>query len=146
MNTIQKKIALALAVTVGMNISAMADEKGHRVCDPTATIEIGQQGKLNEDALQKQIDTVKDKMQRVRHARGSHLLRKEEMRRHLQAMQTAMTELHNQMYEEGCHGAIHGALVETRVEVVEKRLGMLEQMVSQLVDHLSEEQEDGTSK
>lgn len=142
MNVLQKLTVAAVMAAIA--IPAMAAEKQHRVCDPTATVEFGQVGEVNETELQNQIDNVKEQMQKVRHARGSHLLQSVEMKRHLLEMQIAMTQLHNQMYADGCRGAVHGASVETRIEVLEKRLGALEQMVSQLVDHLSEQQEGST--
>jgi len=36
---------------------------------------------------------------------------------------------------------MHGASLETRIEVMEKRMGMMQQMMQQTIEHLSEQEQ-----
>ena len=118
MSTLYKHLFASLMAMVLIS-PAMAEGDHHRGCDSDATVELRKMGMVNEEALQQHIDKVKTQMKKVRHARGSHVSQKMELKRHLSDMQSAMQELHNQMYADGCEGAMHGASVDTRVEVME---------------------------
>ena len=140
MNTLQKYL-LASVITVISIAPVTADEKQHRVCDKEAMVELRGMGMVNEEVLLEHIAKVKDQMKNVRHARGSHISQKRELKLHLSNMQVAMQELHDQMYSSGCEGAMHGASLETRVEVMEKHMGMMQAMMEQLLEHLSEQEQ-----
>jgi len=85
------------------------------------------------------MDNVKQQLLRVQHAHGgARLTRKRELRQHLSEMQVAMLEIHNQMYAKGCEGARHGASIDVRMRVLEKHMDMLQQMMEQILEHLSE--------
>jgi len=135
------KYLLPPLMTLALINPALAEVDHHRGCDNEATVELGKMGMVDEAALQTHIDKVKAQMKKVRHARGSHVSQKLELKRHLSEMQAAMQELHNQMYAEGCEHAMHGASVETRLEVMEKRMGMMQQMMGQMIEHLSEQEQ-----
>lgn len=135
------KYLLAPVMTLALIAPAMAEGEHHRGCDNDAAIELGKMGKVNEETLQQHIDKVKAQLKKVRHARGSHVSQKTELKRHLREMQAAMQELHNQMYAGGCENAMHGASVETRLEVMEKRMGMMQQMMRQIIEHMSEQEQ-----
>jgi len=135
------KYLLASVLTFSFLTPAMAVEEQHRVCDSDATVELGKMGMVNEAALQEHIDKVKAQMKKVRHGRGSHFSQKQELRKHLSEMKSAMQELHNQMYAGGCKESLHGASLETRIEVMEKYMGMQQQMIEQLLEHLSEQEQ-----
>lgn len=130
---------LATIMALALITPAMAEGDHHRACDSEATVDLGKMGEMSEKVLQQHIDKAKDQMKRVRHARGSHVSQKLELKRHLSDMQAAMQELHNQMYAAGCEEAMHGASVETRVDVMEKRMGMMQQMIEQMIEHMSEQ-------
>lgn len=138
MNTMRKQL-LASVVSMALLSPVMAAENHHSDCNSGSTVGIGKMGMVNEASLQAHIDKVKAQMKKVRHARGSHVSQKLELKRHLSDMQAAMQELHDQMYAEGCEASIHGASLETRIEVMEKRMGMMQQMMEQTIDHLSEQ-------
>lgn len=135
------KYLLAPVVTLALITPAMAEGDRHRGCDNEATVELGKMGNVNEEALQQHIDKVKEQMKKVRHARGSHVSQKLELKRHLSQMQAAMQALHDQMYAEGCENAMHGASVEARLEVMEKRMDMMRQMMGQMIEHMSEQEQ-----
>ena len=141
MNAFSKYLLAPVLVTLALTAPAMAEGDHHRVCNNDATVELGKMGTVNEEALQRHIDKVKAQMKKVRHARGSHMSQKLELKRHLSEMQDAMQELHNQMYAEGCENAMHGASVETRLEVMENRMGMMQQMMEQMIEHMSEQEQ-----
>ena len=139
MKKFRKYLLLSIIAVVPIS-NALADEERHQVCDSDTMIELGKMGMVNEEALLDHIAKVKEQMKSVRHARGSHVSQKRELKKHLSEMQSAMQELHNQMYAGGCGEAIHGASLETRVEVMEKHMGMLRQMMAQMLEHFSEQQ------
>ena len=136
-----RKYLMASVLTLTFMSPAIAEEKQHRVCDSSATVELGKMGMVNEEVLIEHMAKVKDQMKNVRHARGSHVSQKRELKKHLSEMQAAMQTLHDQMYASGCEGAIHGASLEVRVEVMEKHMGMMQQMMEQLLEHLSEQEQ-----
>ena len=137
MNTIHKHL-LASVISIAFLSPVMADETHQNGCE-NATVKLGSMGVVNEQALQEHIDKLNEQMTRVRHAGSSQLTKNKELKQHIEDMQAAMQELHNQMYAGGCKEAIHGASMETRVEVMEKRIGMMQQMMEQLVNHMSEQ-------
>ena len=136
MNLIHKHL-LASVMSIALLSPAMADETHHQGCKDEATVKLGSMGVVNEKALQDHIDKMNEQMNKVRHAGSTRLGQDKELKQHMADMQAAMQELHNQMYAGGCEGAIHGASMETRVEVMEKRLGMMQQMMEQMMGHMA---------
>jgi len=94
-------------------------------------------GMVDEEVLLAHIDKVKEQLKKVR-ASKFHDNQKLELKQHLLNMQEAMEELHNQMYADGCKEARHGASVETRVDVLEKQVNMVQEMMQQVIDHMAE--------
>jgi chaperonin cofactor prefoldin len=137
MKTINMHI-LALVITGIFTSPAMATEAGHESCNDEALIHVDDMGMINEESLRNHMDKVKEQLQKVRHARGSHLSQRLELKRHLSDMKDAMQEIHNQMYAKGCDVARHGASIDVRVQVIEKHMDMLQQMMEQILEHLSE--------
>jgi septal ring factor EnvC (AmiA/AmiB activator) len=137
MNTIHKHL-LASVIAIAVISPAMADKNQNNDCDNTK-LETRLMGKVDEATLQKHIDKLTQQMKRIRHGRGSITSQKKELRRHASDMQTAMQELHNQMYAGGCKGALHGASLKTRVEEMEKRVAIQQQLMEQMIAHNLEE-------
>lgn len=134
------KHLLASVLTLAFLSPAMAEEHQHVVCDENAKIEVDNMGMVNEAALQKHIDKMQVQLTKVRHARGSHVSKKRELKQHIADMQEAMKELHKEMYIGGCKESMHGAPLETRVNMMQKRIDAMQKMVDQLVEHLAEQQ------
>lgn len=135
------KYLLASVITVVLASPAIAMEMEHDSCGDKATVQVRKMGMMNEEALQIHMDKVKQQLKKVRHARGSQKTQKRELRMHLSEMKSAMQELHNQMYVGGCKTSMHGASADVRIEVMEKRLDMMQQMMEQMIEHLSEKEE-----
>lgn len=144
MKTLPKKLlisVLALGMTISILSTAIAEEKKNPDCDAGATVKLGQMGTVNEESLLKHIEKMKLEMKKVRHGRGSHLSRTKALKDHLSEMQVAVQEIHDQKYADGCKDTRSDASDSTRIEVMEKRMDMMQQMMKQIVEHLSEKPE-----
>jgi len=135
------KHTLVAVIGTACVLSVFAGEVGHRSCEGKTMVSVGEMGIVNEELLQQHIDKVKEQMRRIRYLSGPQVdLRKREMKRHLSEMQMAMQQLHNLMYVGGCGDALHGASTDVRLQVVEKRLDAMQQMMEQMIDHISEQE------
>jgi protein CpxP len=137
------KILLASLLTIAFLSPAMADEKmmdkKAQDCEGGATVKLGQMGTVDEAALQKHIDVMKLQMKNIRHGRGSHGSRKLALKKHLSEMEAAVQEMNDQKYAAGCKDVMSDASVKTRVEVMEKRMDMMQQMMKQMIENLAEQ-------
>jgi len=140
MNAIYKYL-VALVMMTFVVYPVLAEEDNHHGCSGDATVEAGQMGLVDEETLQAHIDKVKVQMGNVHRARAFHGSHKIELKQHLSQMQSAMQALHDQMYAEGCNGAKNAASIESRVEVIEKRMKMMQEMMQQVIDHMSEQEQ-----
>lgn len=131
---------LTLVITCAITLPVMAEEVGHESCNEDAMIHVGDMGMINEELLRDHMDKVKQQMEKVYPARD-HLKKSIELKQHMSEMKTAMKEIHNQMYTKGCEAARHGASIDVRVQVIEKHVDMMQQMMEQILEHLSENQE-----
>jgi hypothetical protein len=132
-----------LATVIGVTLASpvMAEEHKHDSCGDKESVSINEMGIVNEALLQQHIDKTKGQMERVRHLSGPQVAQhKREMKQHLTEMDAAMQLLHNLMYAEGCEASLHGASAEVRLQVVEKRLDMMQQMMEQVINHISEQE------
>lgn len=134
MNTIQKHL-MASVISIALISPAMADstaivDKNHSSdCIEDATLDLRKMGLVNEITIQKHIVKTKQQMKWIHHGRGSLTAQKKKQRRHLSEMRGALQELHNQMYASGCTGAHHGTSIDSRVKVMEERMGMQRQKI-----------------
>jgi hypothetical protein len=141
-----------LAVVAGIALASplMAAEDGHTGhasqsgCDDKGVVAVDEMGIVNEALLQQHIDKVKAQMERIHTLSGPRVAQhRREMRQHLAEMQSAMQQLHNLMYAGGCDATQHGASLDVRVQVVEKRLDMMQQMMEQMIEHAAEQEKPG---
>lgn len=107
-------------------------------CDEAAVISHHGDAMINEEALQQHIDELSKQMYEIRHTRGPHVDRTLTLRRHLSHMREAMQVLHDRMYLMGCRVDKQDVSLEVRVEAMEKQLKFMNQMLEQVIEHLSE--------
>lgn len=123
MSRLHEHLLAAIAIILIAFLSpVMANENLHHSCDNDTTIEFKPAGMMNEEALQELLDKTKQHIKMFRHSSRTHLSRKQEQKQNISEIVSAMQVLHNQMYVGGCKQAAHGASLETRVEVLEKRV------------------------
>lgn len=145
MNTKSRHLLVSLLVnilTITYLSSALAEGEKPSDCVSNAKVEVGAMGMVDEVILQKHIDKMQGQLKRVRHARGSRLSQKTEMKQHISDMQAAMQELHKEMYVGGCKESMHGAPVEVRVEMIQKRMDAMQKLLDQLLEHIAEQEKE----
>ncbi len=132
------KYLLASVISVVLASPAIAMEMGHDSCGDKLAVQVGSMGMMNEELLQQHMDKVTQQMKKVRNSSGSQRAKKRELNVHLSEMKAGMQALHEQMYIEGCKASMHGATAEVRLEVMGKRLDMMQKMMEQMIENLSE--------
>jgi len=95
-------------------------------------------GMVDESTLKQHMEKTQERLKAVRSAQPRSNLRSRLLRSHLEAMRAAMEQLHNMMLEQGCYNSAHGASMEVRMEVMERRMMSLQQMMDQMLGHISE--------
>lgn len=113
------------AISIFTTSGALAIEEGHDDCGGGNKIHVSKMGVVGEADLHSHIIWAKDRLRDMRGHSPHGAWNRTESRAHLIDMQAAMKQLHDQMYEGGCTGAIHGATQESRVKVLEKRISRM---------------------
>ncbi|MEW5756286.1 MAG: hypothetical protein AB1810_08270 [Pseudomonadota bacterium] len=120
---------------------AMAEKKDHVGCDEIL-VKADKMGMMDEAAMQKMIDRMEEAMSQVKRKAARREERREGLRLHYAEMQEAMKEIHNMKLISGCQAAAHGASLETRIGMIEKRLDMMQVMMQQMLDHQQESERE----
>lgn len=132
-----------LIVTIVIGAFAMpvsADTVDHVGCSNDVTVYIDKMGIVNEGKLRKHIEQAQRSLDelRVPGMKAGSDQRRYLLGVHVSKMQQAMEELHNLKLESNCSAAAHGASIETRISVLEKRMDMLNDMIEQVIGHQQE--------
>ena len=134
------KRILIFAVMIGLYpLMALGEESTHQECESVdVKISVGRMGMVDESTLKQHMEKTQERLKAVRSAQPRSNLRSRLLRSHLEAMRAAMEQLHNMMLEQGCYNSAHGASMEVRMEVMERRMMSLQQMMDQMLGHISE--------
>jgi len=128
-------VALLLLAAASPVISQPIDHVG---CKSDVTVYVDKMGIVNEAMLRQHIEAAQTELDQVRGMSTQNRERRIRLREHLQKMQQAMQDMHNLKLTGNCAAAAHGASLETRVEVLEKRLDMIQDMLEQVIANQKE--------
>jgi hypothetical protein len=134
------KKVLIFTVIIGLYPAmVLGEESTHQECESVnAKIKVDRMGMVDEDTLKQHMEKTRERMEAVRRSQPRSGLRRRLMREHLAEMRDAMEQLHNTMLQQGCYNSAHGASMEVRMEVMERRMLSMQQMLDQMLGHISE--------
>lgn len=116
-----------------------AQEAAHQTCESLdVEVRIGGMGMVDEETLMEHMEETRERLDAVRRSQPRSSLHRRLMREHLAEMRDAWQEMHNVMLRQGCYKAAHGASLEVRMEVVERHVQSMQQMIDQILAHFSE--------
>ena len=128
----------AAALLVSVAPPALSQPADHVGCKSDVTVYVDKMGIVNEATLRQHIEAAQRELDQVRGMSTQNRERRIRLREHLQKMQQAMQDMHNLKLTGNCAAAAHGASLETRVEVLEKRLDMIQDMLEQMIANQKE--------
>jgi len=134
------KIRFALVVLLSFAAAAPAISQpiDHAGCKSDLTVYVNKMGIVNEATLRQHIEVAQSELDQVRGMSTQNRERRIRLREHLQKMQQAMQDMHDLKLTGNCAAAAHGASLETRVEVLEKRLDMIQDLLEQVIANQKE--------
>lgn len=131
-----KLILSSVGILLIFVMPVMAEEDTHKSCE--GMMKVKHMGVVDEETLRQHIDKTQQQLDAIRRTQPRSSQHRKMMREHLARMQQAWVDMHDMMLEQGCQQAAHGASVEARLEVLEKQVHMMQQMMGQLMGHMSE--------
>jgi len=118
-------LAIVALSLMSFQAVAVATEMDHVNCSIVNNVSVNKMGLVDENMLQKHIR----KTEKILHKYNRKAARRAEHRKllktHLTDMHQAMLDVHDQKLVNGCAEAAHGASLETRIMLIEKRLDVL---------------------
>lgn len=114
-----------VVISIFTTSPVLATEGEHDNCGGDKTIHTAKMGAVDEADLHDHIIWAQDRLRKMHGHTPRAVWGRAETREHLVDMQAAMRQLHNQMYEGGCAGAIHGTTLESRVKVLEQHINRM---------------------
>ena len=133
------KIRFALVALLSFAAApAISQPMDHAGCKSDLTEYVNKMGIVNEATLRQHIEVAQSELDQVRGMSTQNRERRIRLREHLQKMQQAMQDMHDLKLTGNCAAAAHGASLETRVEVLEKRLDMIQDLLEQVIANQKE--------
>jgi len=132
------RFALAALLSLAAAVPAISQPMDHAGCKRDVTVYVDKMGIVNEATLRQHIEAAQRELDQVRGMSTQNRERRMRLRDHLQKMQQAMQDMHDLKLTSDCAAAAHGASLETRVEVLEKRLDMIQDMLEQVIANQKE--------
>lgn len=127
-----------LLVLVVFSSPAISGDLDHAGCDSSVTVYVNKMGIVNEKKLQEHIEAARRALEKIQGMNTHDRERRFRLKEHFENMQQAMTEMHNLKLSGDCAAAAHGASLQVRIEVLEKRMDMIQDMLEQLIKNQSE--------
>lgn len=121
--------------------SAMAQSTDHAGCNDTM-VYVDKMGIVNETTLRRHIEAAQQDLDQIHGMSTKDRTRRMRLQDHLEKMQQAMKDMHDLKLNGNCAAAAHGATLKTRVEVLEKRLDMMQDMLEQLIANQKERSQE----
>lgn len=131
-------IAMFMVTSSLFVTSAVAADVDHVGCANNLTVYVDDMGIVNEGKLQEHIEQAKKSLSEIRGTKAGSEQRRYLLSVHLTKMQQALEEMHNLKLKSDCPEAAHGASLETRVSVLEKRMDMILDMLEQMIGYQQE--------
>jgi len=132
------RFTLAALLSLAAVTPAISQPMDHAGCKGNVTVYVDKMGIVNEATLRQHIEAAQRELDQVRGMSTQNRERRIRLREHLQKMQQAMQDMHDLKLTGNCAAAAHGASLETRVEVLEKRLDMIQDMLEQVIANQKE--------
>ncbi|MBI3772743.1 MAG: hypothetical protein HY272_08610 [Gammaproteobacteria bacterium] len=129
---------LATLILSMFSMSALAESIDHAGCNNDVTVYVDKMGIVNEERLHEHLEQAKNSLDEIRRMKAGSNQRRYLLNVHLSKMQQAMEEMHNLKLASDCSAAAHGASIETRISVIEKRMDMMHDMIEQIIGHQQE--------
>jgi len=126
--------AVLLITAASPALSQPADHAGCK----NNMVYVDKMGIVNEKTLREHIKAAQAELDKIHGMSTKDRERRMRLRDHLGKMQQAMQDMHDLKLTGNCAAAAHGASLETRVEVLEKRLDMIQDMLEQVIANQKE--------
>jgi phage shock protein A len=139
MNT---RFLIAALLLTAVTSPAISQSNDHAGCGNNVTVYVDKMGIVNEKMLRQHIEAAQTELERIRGMSTQSRERRMRLREHLDKMQRAMQDMHDLKLTGDCAAAAHGASLETRVGVLEKRLDMIQDMLEQVIANQKESAKD----
>ena len=117
---------------------AISQSNDHAGCKNSVTVYVDKMGIVNEKMLRQHIEAAQTELEQLRGMSTQSRERRMRLHDHLDKMQQAMQDMHDLKLTGDCAAAAHGASLETRVGVLEKRLDMIQDMLEQVIANQKE--------
>lgn len=132
------RFALFALLSFAAASPAISQPMDHAGCKSDVTVYVDKMGIVNEATLRRHIEAAQKDLDQIRGMNTQSRERRIRLREHLHTMQQAMQDMHDLKLTSNCAAAAHGASLETRVEVLEKRLDMIQDMLEQVIANQNE--------